>query len=149
MQCLLFKNTATCMFVWKAVFRSSVEQKNLWKKFWKLRWERENSVKYSFWNSLITVLKTWKFPMKLGECVRLPTRVPQVPRFPLIKHREQDTSVGSKVKNTLPTFSRTDRFHLAAKMTYHSKSLQASQAAQEFCSCRFFYVATAHDPTRL
>ena len=36
---------------------------------------------------------------------------------------ERDTSVGSKVTNTLLIFSRTELFHLAAEMIYHCKSL--------------------------
>ena len=74
------------------------------------------------------------------ECVQLLTRVSHVSRVPLIKRQEQVTSVGSKVTNTLPIFSRTDWIHLAAKTTYHCKGLQAPLAAHEFCTCCSIYV---------
>ena len=54
-------------------------------------------------------------------------------RVPQIEHRERDTSVGSKVTNKLPSFSRTALFHLAAKTTYHSKGLKMSLAAHKLC----------------
>ena len=95
--------------------------------------------------SAINTRNTWciifrfdSFNMKWHiECVQLLTRVPHVSRVPLIKRRERDTSVGSKVTNTLPIFSRTDQFHLAAKMTYHRESLQASLAAHDMNSMKF------------
>ena len=82
-------------------------------------------------------------------CVRLLTRVPHVLGVPLNKRREHDASIGSKVTNTLPIFSRTELFHLAAKTTYHSQGLKASPAAHEFCSCHSIYAKSAHAPTRL
>ena len=52
---------------------------------------------------------------------QLLTRVPHVSRVPQIERRESNTSVGSKVTNTLPIFSRTDWIHLAAKTTVQSQ----------------------------
>ena len=81
------------------------------------------------------------------ECVRLVTRVPHVSRVPQIERQERDSSFGLKVTITLPIFSRTALFHLAAKSTYHSKGQEASLAAYKFYSSRFIYMASSHVPT--